>query len=114
MPSKPEERPRLAAPPDGLSGDLMSGSGIGASSTLPVASVCSRNGPNSSPNHRSPSRSTRIDSTSKSPPVSSRSLVAPLTIANGTRPSGSRSVIQSSISTSPLPPRAVSKSTRTR
>jgi len=51
---------------------------------------------------------------SKSPPVSSRSSVFSLTISNGTRSAGSRSVIQSRISTSPSPPLAVSKSARTR
>ena len=45
---------------------------IGASRTRPFESVWSRNGPNSSPNHRVPSCATRTDSMSKSPPVSSR------------------------------------------
>jgi hypothetical protein len=97
-----------------LSGDITPGVGTGASSTLPSASVCTMNGPNSSPNHMVPSRPIRTDSMSKSPPVSSRSGVPSLTIGNGTLRSGSWSVIASSTVTVPGPPRAVSKLGRTR
>ena len=60
IPSKPAELLRFAAPATGAeksggqSGDLTSGSGIGASRTLPVVSVWTRKGPNSSPNHSVP------------------------------------------------------------
>ena len=71
------------------------------------------NGPNSSPSHSVPSRVDRTDSTSKSPPVSSRSVVPSLTIGNGTFRSGSRSVIAFEIVTVPGPPRLVSQFGRT-
>ena len=73
------------------------GSGTGASSTRPFASVWTMNGPNSSPNQNVPSGARRTDSTSKSPPVRIRSSVFSLTIGNGTLPSGSLSVIASRI-----------------
>ncbi len=94
----------------GLSGERTPGSGIGASSTFPVLSVWIRNGPNSSPNHSVPSRATRKDSMSKSPPVRRRSGE---TSGKGTLWCGSRSEIQSRTLTEPRPPRRVSKSART-
>ena len=98
---------------NGLSGDITPGVGTGASSTLPVASAWTMKGPNSSPNHSVPSLPMRIDSMSKSPPVSRRSGVVSLTIGNGTFRSGSRSVIWSRIWTPPEPPRLVSQFGRT-
>ena len=65
----------------GWSGECMPspGSSIGGPSSLPVASTCSTNGPNSSPSQNVPSNSTML-STSKSWPVSSR----PLRTSSGT------------------------------
>ena len=92
MPSKPLEPGRLFARPSryGLSGLKTRGSGTGASSTRPLASTWTMNGPNSSPNQNVPSGAWRTDSMSKSPPVRIRSGVFSLTIGNGTLASGSR------------------------
>ncbi len=88
--SKPRLARRVGAPEprNGFCGDCTPGSGIGASSTFPVASVCRRNGPNSSPNQKVPSFARRTASRSKSAPVRRRSE---RTSANGTFESGSRS-----------------------
>ena len=77
MPSKPLEFARFGAWPGGqgrvLTATPRPGVGTGASSSRPSASVCSRNGPNSSPNQKVPSGASCIDSMSKSQPVSTRS-----------------------------------------
>ena len=76
MPSKPRDDARLGVSPAarvGFWGDLTPGAGIGASSSRPPLSVCSRNGPNSSPNQNVPSCASCIDSMSKSQPVRTRS-----------------------------------------
>jgi hypothetical protein len=114
MPSNPRLAGRVQASGfgrNGFWGDWTPGSGTGASSTLPEASVCSRKGPNSSPNHKLPSLACRTDSRSKSAPVSSRSG---RNSGNGTFWSGSRSCRKPSTATVPVPPSAVLKSGRIR
>jgi hypothetical protein len=62
------------------------------------------NGPNSSPNQKSPRWSTRMDSMSKSLPVSTRPAEPSFTIGNETCPSGSLSSTHPSTAMAPLPP----------
>ena len=76
MPSKPFDWARLGDWPAGsvgFCGEATPGVGTGAPSSRPSASVCSRNGPNSSPNQNVPSGAICIDSMSKSQPVRTRS-----------------------------------------
>ena len=69
-------RPHVGVSPGcryGFCGDFPPANGTGAASSLPAASTCSRNGPNSSPIQKVPSLARTTDSMSKSAPVSSRS-----------------------------------------
>jgi hypothetical protein len=56
-----------------------------------LASTCTMNGPNFSPNQNMPSGAWRTDSMSKSPPVRTRSGVFSLTIGKGSRSTRSSS-----------------------
>ena len=87
---------------------MPSGNGTGACSSLPVALAWSRKGPNSSPIQNVPSGARTSDSTSKSAPVSSRSVVAPFTMGKSILWSGSRSEMKLLTSMRPGPPSALS------